>query len=231
MIGSEVDAAVRSPVPGTGNALEDAVRSTARLVIATNNVPRFQDKSEGVWRRLIILPMDVKIPPEQRRAGLDKPEFWLNAGELPGILNWAIEGLRRLRANGLKFTNPAASQAALEEQRQESNPARRFLKDYFIEDATAEPMTAFDLYKAYSSWCVREGVQRPLGSSAFGREVRRVFPNARPGKVRSGKLRERAWYGIRLQDAVKDNPAGLRAYQEVEGPEDKAVPKTATAQR
>ena len=39
---------------------------SARLVIATNNVPRFADKSEGMWRRLLILPMTVQIPPGER---------------------------------------------------------------------------------------------------------------------------------------------------------------------
>src|SRR5262249_9616213 len=70
---------------------------TARLVIGTNNVPRFLDKTEGMWRRLNLMPMNVRIPKEERKAGMDKESYWARSGELPGILNWALAGLRRLR--------------------------------------------------------------------------------------------------------------------------------------
>ena len=65
---------------------------TARLVIATNNVPRFMDRSEGIWRRLFILPMTVRHPVRRCRAGMDKEGYWRRSGELPGVLNWALEG-------------------------------------------------------------------------------------------------------------------------------------------
>ena len=42
-------------------------RPTARLVLATNNRPRFSDRSAGLWRRMILLPFNVTIPP--RTAG------------------------------------------------------------------------------------------------------------------------------------------------------------------
>jgi P4 family phage/plasmid primase-like protien len=171
---------------------------TARLVIATNNVPRFQDRSEGVWRRLIILPMNVKIPPEERKAGMDKPGFWLRSGELPGILNWAIEGLWRLRKNRWEFTYPALSRGALEDQRQESNPARRFLEEHFVEDQDDYRMKAGDVYRAYKEWCEREGHRR-LANNVFGREVRRVFKSAVSETFRFPDGRHRGWKGFRLK--------------------------------
>src|SRR5205807_310610 len=73
---------------------------TARLVLATNNPPRFSDKSDGVWRRLILLPLNVTIAEEERVYGMDKREWWEASGELPGILNWALEGFDRLRLQG-----------------------------------------------------------------------------------------------------------------------------------
>src|SRR5207248_5750687 len=99
---------------------------TARLVLATNNRPRFIDRSMGLWRRMLLVPFEVVVPREERVPGMDKPGWWARSGELPGMLNWALGGLRRLRAAG-RFTEPAACRRALEDYRTESNPARAFL--------------------------------------------------------------------------------------------------------
>jgi P4 family phage/plasmid primase-like protien len=78
---------------------------TARLVLATNNRPRFSDKSTGVWRRMILMPFHVKIEDDDpsRVTGMDKPWWWVESGELPGIFKWALDGLRRLIEQG-RFT-------------------------------------------------------------------------------------------------------------------------------
>src|SRR5262249_54524254 len=68
-------------------------RPTARLVLATNNPPAFSDKSDGIWRRMLLLEFGVQIPEEERVAGMDSVGWWAEAGELSGVLNWALAGL------------------------------------------------------------------------------------------------------------------------------------------
>jgi P4 family phage/plasmid primase-like protien len=72
---------------------------TARLILACNNRPRFSDRSSGLWRRMILMPFRVTIAEDDpgRVFNMDKPEWWIESGELPGILNWAFAGLDRLR--------------------------------------------------------------------------------------------------------------------------------------
>jgi putative DNA primase/helicase len=181
---------------------------TARLVIATNNVPRFADKSEGIWRRLLILPMTVRIPPGERRAGMDKEAYWERSGELPGVLNWALEGLRRLRDNGWRFTVPAAGAAALEEHRRDSDPARTFLLDHYEAAAGAEPIPAEELYLAYTLWCDRNGHRNPLNNLSFGKQIRRLFPAAESAVVyQEGRGRRRCWLGLRAASEAAASPA------------------------
>jgi putative DNA primase/helicase len=96
-------------------------RPTARLVLATNNVPRFSDKSDGLWRRMLLLPFLVKISAIEAIRGMDKREWWQERGELPGILNWALAGLADLRREG-GFAVPSSCLAALDEVRLGSNP-------------------------------------------------------------------------------------------------------------
>src|SRR5262249_48658904 len=98
-------------------------RPTARLMLATNNVPRFSDKSDGIWRRMILLPFVIQIPKSEVIHGMDKPEWWQERGEMPGIFNWALHGLADLRNEG-RFSIPQGCGTALDEVRLECNPAR-----------------------------------------------------------------------------------------------------------
>jgi putative DNA primase/helicase len=169
-------------------------RPTARLVLSTNNVPRFSDRSEGVWRRLLLLPFTRQIPAGERVAGLDKPEFWLRIGEAAGMLNWALGGMKRLKENGLRFSEPAACRAALQEHRTDSDPCRAFLEEHYVA-AEGKVVRAGDLYTSYKVWCEANGF-RAVSANNFGRQVRRVFgldesrPHRFPDKV------VKAWLGL-----------------------------------
>lgn len=155
---------------------------TARLVLATNNPPRFSDKSGGLWRRMLYVPWDVVIPPEERIVGMDKPGWWTATGEMPGVLNWALEGLRRLRSQG-RFSKSSVCEQALSEYRMESNPARQFLIDRYREHPNGELVTT-EVYGKYVNWCESSGY-RPLASNTFGKEILRAFPGAKKAKVRN----------------------------------------------
>jgi len=167
---------------------------TARLVLSANNRPRFSDRSEGIWRRMLILPLTVTIQPHERVYGMDKPEWWFRQGELPGMLNWALAGLYRLREQR-SFTIPAISSAALTDYKEEANPARRFLVENYEEDPNGSVVTQ-DIYRHYRGWCEDHG-NKPLASNQFAKEINRVFKNAVRGKARdfNGERRQ-GFFGI-----------------------------------
>jgi putative DNA primase/helicase len=73
-----------------------AMRLTAKHLFVANSLPRFHDTSDGIWRRLTLIPFDRVCPPGRRDAGL-KAKL---RGELPGIAHWALQGLARLRSGG-----------------------------------------------------------------------------------------------------------------------------------
>jgi P4 family phage/plasmid primase-like protien len=168
---------------------------TAKLVLSTNNRPRFSDRSGGLWRRMVLLPLRVTIPKPDRVKNMDKPWWWVESGELPGIFNWAVEGLRHLQQHG-DFVEPSLCRDALEEYRTENNPARAFLE----ETCQADPegvVRSEDLYRTYRDWCTANGYY-PLGSRAFGKEVVRVFRDVK--RVQRGTRDNRFWAycGLRI---------------------------------
>ena len=86
------------------------IKPTARLVLATNNRPPLGDRSQGLWRRLLLVPFRVSIPESQQDRQLARKL----RGELPGILNWALDGLIRLRQQG-RFTESQVGLEALKD--------------------------------------------------------------------------------------------------------------------
>lgn len=154
-------------------------RPTAKLVICTNQPPRFTDKSTGLWRRMLIAPFLVEIKIHERLLGLDKPEWWLRQGELPGVFLWAIEGLRRL-LEAKTFTATEVAEAAKEEVRRDNNPAREFVCDSyrFLEGTWVNRTT---VYKAYRSFCEANGY-KPMGARTFAKEFVRALPGAQSAK-------------------------------------------------
>ena len=168
-------------------------RPTAKLIFASNNRPRFSDKSAGVWRRMILMPWRVVIPEAERVRGMDSPQWWQDQGELPGILLWAIAGLRQLEQQG-SFCKSEVCEAALAEYRAESNPARLFLDERFHFDHESW-VVCEDVYRPYVEWSKSNGFL-PLSASSLGHEVRRVFPLVERRKKQIGPDRPACYFGL-----------------------------------
>ena len=145
---------------------------TARLAFATNNLPRFSDRSNGVWRRLVLQVCNATIPAGKRVLGMDKAAWWTRSGELPGILAWALEGLKRLRQTN-RFTQPATCRTAIGHYQTDCNPARKFLLDYY-EYCPGKRTSCSEVYARYRNWCESNGYCA-LASGPFGKEVFRSF--------------------------------------------------------
>ena len=85
----------------------------ARMLFCLNELPRTNDISNGFYRRFLIAPFQVEIP----KARID-PELSrkIITQELPGIMNWVLEGRKRLVMNK-RFTESPVMNRALEEYR------------------------------------------------------------------------------------------------------------------
>jgi len=170
---------------------------TARLVISFNNRPRIADRSQGIWRRMLLIPWYVQITEDDpaRVPNMDKAWWWEKQGELPGIFNWALRGLHRLQAQG-RFTSSAISKDAQEDYRDEANPARAFLKEHFRRSDSA--IRCSFVYHFYVKWCVQTG-HKPLSDRSFGKEVKRFFPHVERTQVRDGDQRSWKYRGMAFE--------------------------------
>jgi putative DNA primase/helicase len=120
-------------------------------VLSFNRLPRITDESEGMWRRLAFLPWNVSLvtlPAEDRRSPAEMAEAV--EAELPGILNWLIEGWVDFRTYGLR---PPAEVSELKQARRAlSDPVGEFLADHTVAEGGTR-MQAKILWQIYELWC------------------------------------------------------------------------------
>ena len=85
----------------------------ARMLFCLNELPRTNDISNGFYRRFLIAPFQVEIPKARINPELSRK---IIAQELPGIMNWVLEGRKRL-VTDKRFTESPVMNRALEEYR------------------------------------------------------------------------------------------------------------------
>lgn len=140
-----------------------------KIVWAMNNLPYVSDRSGAVDSRVIIIPMKNSIPRQKWDLRLDEKL----TQELPGIFNFALEGLQRLRAQGA-FTKVAQSEAMSDDFRKMQDIYAAFLEDEdwcVLDDGKTEPTL---LYKAFSAWCQDAGIRNFASKISIAREWERL---------------------------------------------------------
>lgn len=121
-----------------------------KLWLATNHKPRIIGTDEAIWRRIRLIPFTVTIPRERRDHGLAERL----KEEAPGILNWALAGLRDWQANGLNEAETV--NAATEEYRESQDVLAHFL-DAKVSAAADAEVRASELYAVYKHWAEESG--------------------------------------------------------------------------
>ena len=167
----------------------------ARLLFSCNTIPRnYGDKSEGFYRRLIIIRFTHAVPESKRDPDLlDKFR-----AEADGIFLWALEGLQRLMNNNFKFSVTDTNIQELQRYREDSNSVLSFVKECCEVDAGAEVVRT-ELYNQYKNYCTNCGLN-PYSQKSFNNELETAYPQLVRGTDSLGK--RRTWKGIKLAEII-----------------------------
>jgi putative DNA primase/helicase len=176
---------------------------THKFIVCANHKPVVKGVDVGIWRRIKMVPFKATIPAEKCDPRL--PEK-LRA-ELPGILNWAVEGCLEWQKAGL--APPPQVEAATSSYKAENDVVGRFLDEVCQIESTARINNA-DLYRAFQDWCKDTGEHFVSARSLGERLEDRGLPMRKVGGV---NLR----LGVRLSQA-HEGPVlvNTRAEAEVE---------------
>lgn len=158
-------------------------RSFAKLIFATNKMPRLYDNSQGLKDRLVIVPLNARI-----RGSKNQDIFFeqkITTEEAKSYLfNLGIEALTGLLAKG-KFILPKVVQQMLNEFEITNNPVTEWLNEYYETGKDINFLPVDSAHGDYQHFCVNNGYKHPLSKKALTAELvqhgyksdRRYSPN------------------------------------------------------
>lgn len=133
-----------------------------KIWIAVNTFPTIKGTDNGIWRRVRIIPFNVCFTGREEKD-LDSRLL----PEIPGIMNWAIEGTRKWQAEGLESTR--VMKALVNAHRSESDSVAAFLQTAVIKSTTSK-ITAKELYEGYCTWAKENSIV-PESRITFGQRL------------------------------------------------------------
>jgi putative DNA primase/helicase len=172
---------------------------SAKYWLAFNNKPQIVDDSQGLWRRVRMIPFEHRFSAQEADPKL--PDA-LKA-EAPGILAWLVRGSLKWQAEGLEA--PDHVKAATNAYREESDPLADYLAERCAPDSKAQ-VSARTLYLDYREWAQANGEGNPLSRLAFSR----CLQSHGITRGRSGHDRTWTWFGIcrRIDTSVQELDLG-----------------------
>lgn len=108
---------------------------------------------------------------------------------------WALEGLKRLIANGYAFSETESTKAELQRYKVESNSALSFVEECCVLEDEAECVRE-ELFQAYRDYCLKNGF-KPMSQANFNKDIESLGERVERGLEKVS--RRKTWRGIRLE--------------------------------
>ena len=167
---------------------------THKMIITTNYKPRVKDTDEGIWRKIDLVAFVVQISDEERIQDFREEKLM---PELPGIFNWALEGLGDYRKNGLN--PPEEVTSATRDYRNSQDVIAQWFADCCERDDTKDAnghkmeTLASALLASLKDWTLDQ--DEAPSSTALGRWLENK------GFQRGKSSKGRTWKGIKIKFA------------------------------
>ena len=172
-----------------------------RWLILGNDIPKFRgtDEAGAFAARMILIPMNQSF---LGKEDWDLTEKLLK--ERAGILIWAMEGWRRLKARG-RFIQPASGMPLVQKLRASTSTIGSFILECCIL-GSEEKVSCDILWTAFCEWSDHRGLTVTLTTNTLSAALHELFPSivtGRPRKDNEVSGRPRFYHGLRLRDRWK----------------------------
>jgi putative DNA primase/helicase len=166
-------------------------KPVVKLWVAANVLPKVSNNSYGYYRRIIILTFNNVVDTKDQNRGLiDELK-----SELPGIFNWALEGVERLLKNKA-FTMPVSSVDALHAYECDNNYVKQFFNEKIEQSSSADTSNSRtkkdDLYQSFVQFLNDNNFSK-IDSARFGKELKALG-------VSDGKSGAVRYYNVKLKN-------------------------------
>lgn len=164
-------------------------------LFAANDFFRTSDNSRGWRRRWMVIEFPNVVESEDNTGPLYDESILVD--DIPGIFNYAMDGLRRLMERG-RFAAPQAVKDVTTRMHDEADPFLTWLDEddaVWLGDDQSSPKD--DVYKAYAAWCRRNGYQ-PMNSASLAQRLKQRGVTATRPRVGGARIHHYQGIGVIL---------------------------------
>lgn len=165
--------------------------ATFKIFFATNHKPTISGTDKGIWRRIMTVPFEKVVSPEERDPFLDEKL----SKEYEGILAWAVRGFRKWQEEGLVQPDKVAE--ATNEYREESDVIGNFIEEKCVVGSDCK-VSANALLKAAQEWAKEGGLRYVRRNEFIDYMKKRGFTKDRLSW--GGNRGKIYWFGIGLKE-------------------------------
>jgi len=138
------------------------LKQYAKLIFNCNELPKDVEHTNAYFRRFLIIPFDVTIPPQEQDKQLHTK---IIEKELSGVFNWVLDGLNRLLEQK-RFTDCEAAKQAVEQYKSQSDSVKMFIDENGYLSSPTDYRLIKELYTEYRSYCLEDGF-KPVNKTNF----------------------------------------------------------------
>lgn len=136
----------------------------SKLIFSCNDMPRINDLSDGLKRRIILIPFNAKFSKDDTDFDPFVIDKLLSTEALEYLLNLALSGLDRILYNRA-FTIPQLVADTWNEYEKTNNPIIGFMEEAKINNEITQ-----DVYLQYQTYCAANGLKH-LSKTVFTKEI------------------------------------------------------------
>lgn len=164
-----------------------------KLFLNTNHLPSVDDQTLFQSGRVKVVPFERHFEPHEQDPFLKR--LFAHPISLTGILNWCLDGLSKLQAEGWSLgTMPESARRSLAAYCADNDDVSRFAQECLV-DGEGYAARASDVYRAYAEWCRHNGAQQD-SAVAFRRQLSTHYKLGR-GRLK-GEKPTNVVFGCRL---------------------------------
>ena len=166
------------------------------VVMCCNGTPKTKDISKGFRRRAMVIPFDRGFTKEEQDPTILK---YIIKNELSGVLNKALEGLKRLKQRGY-FQEPISCKEAKNSWLDSANSTAGFIRDCveITKQYTTDKVSLNDLYMAYCNYCEEQNYLHVTAKNSFKESCMEL------GLAVKSRGRHHSFVGIKLKAVTSD---------------------------
>jgi len=175
--------------------VQDPINFTnyAKLIFSCNQIPRTSDDTDAFWRRWTL----IRFPKQFKGDECDKELAAKLEAELPGFLNLALNGLKRLQNNKWEFSNERDEAATRIEYLKNSDSLKYFVETQIeITNSRDDFIEKDAFYSAYCDYVHQEKLGAPEAKNTVSKRLFELVPNVQTGRIKVEGERKTAWFGV-----------------------------------